>query len=234
MLADLDVEARSQQIPRIAKWRSRPVARRREPLMSFPARRRRLVRVESRKPVEIAGVTERRQGFALRGGTSLSRRNALPNLTQHAKISPGFGNGSSRSCSSTELSQSPELMVTLVRRGFMRSSKDHRILEEPVTFPLQSNSQIARDMEARTVIRGSYARVGNLFRIAVTIEDVESGEILKFSRSTAKERRVFYSLVESGGRSDLEQLCDLTPLLESLRQSRRLRHPLWMRGVCTR
>jgi tetratricopeptide (TPR) repeat protein len=94
----------------------------------------------------------------------------------------------------TELSQSPEIAVTSTALLY-ESLKQNELLEEPAPS-FDQIRELARDVEATSVVRGSYALVGGLFRISMTIEDVESGEILGSNQVEGEGQESVFSLVD--------------------------------------
>ncbi len=189
VLADLGVGVPSEQVPRITERRLAPWLVGALTLSVVAAA---AWFVSNRTPSEIAGVTD--VGKVL---PSAAKRPSLAvlrfqNLTSDADLA-WLRNGLTELLV-TELSQSPEIIVTSTSR-LHESLKDHRILEEP-SPSLDQIREVARDVEAGTVIRGSYARVGSLFRIAVTIEDAESGEILESEQVDGEGEESLFSLID--------------------------------------
>ncbi len=94
----------------------------------------------------------------------------------------------------TDLSQSPDLAVLNTGRLY-KILKDLNALEETVL-----SSDLVRGFgehaDIETVVRGSYARVGEVLRISISIEDPTSGEILKSHSIEERGEESLFAMVD--------------------------------------
>ncbi len=94
----------------------------------------------------------------------------------------------------TDLSQSPDLAVLNTGR-LHKILKDLDALEETVL-----SSDLVRGLgehaDIETVVRGSYARVGEVLRISIAIEDAASGEILKSHSIEERGEESLFAMVD--------------------------------------
>ncbi len=94
----------------------------------------------------------------------------------------------------TDLSQSPELEVLSTSR-LHQILKDLDILGEPrLSFDLVQG--VAERAAVEVVVRGSYARIGNVFRIDATLEGTAEGAILKSKRVEGRGEESLFAMVD--------------------------------------
>ena len=93
-----------------------------------------------------------------------------------------------------DLSQSPEIHV-LSTAVVYQSHQDNRMLDE-ATISFDRIRSVAKDVGASAVVRGSYARVGEVLRISFTIEDAEDGTILRSDRVEGRGEESLFSMVD--------------------------------------
>ena len=94
----------------------------------------------------------------------------------------------------TDLSQSPDLKV-------LSTSRLHQILaemdalEEPA-LSFERIRGVAEKAGADAVVRGSFARAGELLRIAFTLEEAASGEVLETFRVEERGEEALFAMVD--------------------------------------
>ena len=94
----------------------------------------------------------------------------------------------------TELSQSAQIQV-------LSTSRLHQILDElderqPGPPDLGLIRRIAERAEVASVARGSFARVGDLYRLSMTVEDVATGAILASKQVEGRGEESLFALVD--------------------------------------
>lgn len=94
----------------------------------------------------------------------------------------------------TELSQSPEIKV-------LSTGRLYQILQglnalDPKTPSFKVIQAVAREAEATAVVRGSFARLGNVLRLTFTLESPADGEILAGDRFEGEGDESLFSLVD--------------------------------------
>jgi serine/threonine-protein kinase len=94
----------------------------------------------------------------------------------------------------TDLSQSPGLSVLSTGRLRQILAAIHAPEPQPLAF--DAVQAVAREAEARAVVRGSFARVGDTYRLAVTIEEPAAGRILAAERAEGRGEESLFALVD--------------------------------------
>ncbi len=94
----------------------------------------------------------------------------------------------------TDLSQSPEIDVPSSARVYESLAANELLDESSLSF--DGIRKIANDVGAQAVVRGSFARVGDSFRIAFTVEDAEKGTILRADRVEGKGDENLFALMD--------------------------------------
>ncbi len=93
----------------------------------------------------------------------------------------------------TDLSQSPEIEVLSTGRLY-QILKDLGALDQPNSFEVIE--AVAERGGVEAVVRGGYARAGQVLRIAYTVEDAASGEILKSDHVDGRGEESLFTLVD--------------------------------------
>ncbi len=95
----------------------------------------------------------------------------------------------------TDLSQSPGLKVL----GTDQLHRIHQQLAERGELPMSPEAvqRVAVEAEVEAVVRGSYARLGDVLRVVCTIADPRSGEVLRSASFEGRGEESLFGLVDS-------------------------------------
>jgi eukaryotic-like serine/threonine-protein kinase len=94
----------------------------------------------------------------------------------------------------TDLSQSPDLEVLSTGRLYQILKKHDALDRAPMSF--EAMRAVAEEAAARAVVRGSFARVGESYRLAVTVEDPTDGRIVASERVEGRGAESLFTLVD--------------------------------------
>ncbi|MFQ5526111.1 MAG: protein kinase [Thermoanaerobaculia bacterium] len=99
----------------------------------------------------------------------------------------------------TDLSQSPDLRVLSTNRIYQILS-DMKKLDERITS-FEVIREVAEEAAADTVILGSFAKLGETIRISITIQEAQTGEILKSDSVDANAQEDIFDRIDDLSRN---------------------------------
>ena len=94
----------------------------------------------------------------------------------------------------TDLSQSPDLEILSTGRLY-QILKKHDALDRAL-LSFEAMRAVAEEAAAQAVVRGSFARVGERYRLAVTVEDPTDGKIVTSERVEGRGAESLFTLVD--------------------------------------